>query len=247
MWLPVFVRKLVKHTDKTSSRYALGGVRYEADECGAVRLTATDGKQLITVTHEDGGSSETGDWIVEGESLDNAYRAVCPNAKTKASVSFQDNHAVVFGKGNMTADFCEGRFPDVGQAIRHCGIEAGPRMVVDAKLLKLFCETVIEASKGNFGNTAKIALQIPNDNGKALQMIACSSDGAVIRGLLMPITDDEDLSGLEMAHDDLSSVATPTDSEADDSADDADVDEADDFVDEVVAVESGFVNGMMPA
>lgn len=243
MYLPRFIRKLVKHTDNELSRYALGGVYFESG-AGKVRVTATDGKQLVTVTREDESASADNAFIMDAKPLDKAVQYLA-SGKPKAPVSVEsdgDKAKLSVITEDATVPLIDGRYPNIQQAMDHCRPEQGSTAYVDAKLLKRFCETVIDATKSN--PKAIIGLTVSSDGDKALGMGAIADDGAVIRGLLMPLAGDDrtTLPEVDFTHDPLDA-----DSE-DDSEEDIEGDASDNsLAEDVAAVGEQFVNGVMPA
>lgn len=259
MWMPNWIAKLVKHTDDETSRYALGGVNCEVGN-GTVRLCATDGKQLITVTKEDESEQWEGSVIIDGKSLVTAARAVKCGKDGGLHIDPTDPHLTLRGKNKfgrslpdwMPTRTVEGRFPRVSDVFS--GLKPdGTKVVVDARLLRTFCDTVIDATGGS-GSLSPICLAV-TDSDDAVQLSAKAADGAVIRGILMPLShDDSPAYEVEMTHADLSVVPDP-------ATDDAEpvkkpvkkqrktkaVSEERGLDTEVAAVEAKFVNGVMPA
>lgn len=241
MWLPKFVRKLVKHTDKETSRYALSCVHCEADEGGAVRYSATCGKQLITVTKPQGGATESGQWLIEGKDLDNAFRAVAPRSSVEAKVSFEEGTARISGAGTMVAKLADGRFPRLRDVFTGL-MDEGNGVAIDANFLKMFAETVIAAKKGDYGQP-KVFLKVGSSPDKPLLLYSQAFDGEVIRGVVMPLAADNKDSGvtledMDMSHHLLSDVSVkPEDSKAEASSKPA----------APVVADSSYSDGRIPA
>lgn len=195
--IPRFAHKLAKHTDPDSSRYALGGV-YVEPRGDKVRLTATDGKQLISVSRPN-FNSDDGDKavVVEGKRFDKSVRYFKSNGHKNAAVVLEqavdkgdDFVHLTDGVASEYVPVVEGRYPRIDDVFDSFTTGERRHVFVDAKYLKVFAETIIEACKGKEKASVRLTFgETPDD---AVNLLAIAEDGSEIRGVIMPLNIDKD-------------------------------------------------------
>lgn len=165
MLIPKFIKSIARHCEKGDRAYSLNCVRFE-NQGGLSHTVASDGKQLVCVTQTSDGDPE--DALLGAKALAKA-------AKGK-ELTLEDATKLV--------EPFDGRFPQWRDVFKIDGEYTGS--LVDATLLKKFCDTVIEANKGGKAN---IRLWIKDEH-TGMVIAASSANGSRIRGVLMPLAND---------------------------------------------------------
>lgn len=165
MLIPKFIKSITRHCDKGGRAYSLDCVRFE-EQGGLSHTVASDGMQLVCVTQTSDGDS--------GDAL----------LKAKALAKAANGEELTLDDATKLVEPFDGRFPQWRDVFKLDGEYTGT--LVDARLLKKFCDTVIAANKGGKAN---VRLWIKDDL-SGMVIAAGSTDGSRIRGVLMPLAND---------------------------------------------------------
>jgi hypothetical protein len=188
MKIPSFIKQIVKCCDTEASKYALGGVKCESDGQIA-RLTATDGRVMVSVQSADDGPAV--DAVVDGKTL-----AAIPAAalRSKHSVEFLGDRLEYHDKPGFVSvkvDPLEGRFPryeDVFDSIYASGTDRHAVVKLDAAMLRKLAD-VADAMDPD-GNRKGITLFVGASD-KAVFATCRSEDGYIARMVVMPRVEGE--------------------------------------------------------
>lgn len=186
MRIPKFIKQIVKFVDSEASRYALGGVLCEHVD-GVSTLTATDGRYLTSVSFKDDLADTEVNAIVDGKTLAKAATAVDATKGVAMTMQVQDGIATLRNCGRAaTAEVKEGKFPRYRDVFD--GKDGAYACVkLDPKMLKVICElyaaVVSEVDKG-------VDIWVPHDPTKATFFCRTTTEGEVVRTVLMPLASD---------------------------------------------------------
>lgn len=185
MKLPSFIKQLVRCCTSESSRLALGGVKCEST--GALStVTATDGRQLITVSYADDVTTGAVDTIIDGKSLAKAVTAVaCKNSPVRL------DGATVCGRGGQSSvQVIEGRFPRYEDVFGIYQDDPADYVCVklDPDLLGKLCDvfSAAQASASEKGVDVWV-----KDASSAVYFARTTPQGECIRAVLMPLAADD--------------------------------------------------------
>lgn len=177
MKLPRFFKALVGCVDSASSRFALGAVCCER-VAGTAYLTATDGRQLVSVTYDDDGADAPA-VLMEGKSGAKAFAAAY-GGKRRPDVAFETidggKRAMVNGGGGSgIAEVSEGRYPrwrDVFATVPECA-----PVILDPELLGQALEV--------FKAAGVAGVRVWFEPGTDRVMLSGTAEGATIRAVVM--------------------------------------------------------------
>jgi hypothetical protein len=185
MKLPSFIRQLVRCCDSESSRYALGGVKCESASAMST-VTATDGRQLVTVSYADDPGTGTVDTIIDGKSLAKAVAAVAAkNTPVKL-----DGATVCSRGGHSSVQVIEGRFPRYEDVF---GIyEDDPADYVCTKLDPDLLGKLCDVFSATQGDSASKGVDVwVKDCSSPVYFARTTAEGECIRAVLMPLAADD--------------------------------------------------------
>jgi len=204
MKIPAFIKSLCRLCDTESSRYALGGVKCEAD--GSVSaMTATDGKLLASVSFPD-QNADAFDVIVAGKDMARAYAAhVSKNDVAGVVLEPRGKEVTIAGgKGSTLVAPIDGRFPNYRQVLPTGG--AGPAdkhspdlhdgyvsVMLDPAMLGKLCDLYVEAAGPRRAAGLKgMTLWVKDGESAVYLSAAYHPDGTeyVIRAAIMPLAAD---------------------------------------------------------
>lgn len=109
------IRRTIFATDNESSRYALGGVKFETDDAGGLIAVGTDGRRLarmqgpIEVVGEPGPLGDA--TIVPSRSLQLIDRVITPDDETVRLAIRSSEMLVSTSRATVSTRLLEGRFP----------------------------------------------------------------------------------------------------------------------------------------
>jgi hypothetical protein len=134
MKIPPFIKQLAKVCDHEQSRYALGGIKCEADGTTA-KLTATDGRILATIHYPD--DHEAVDAIADTKEFARAPAALWK----KGPPPRFNGKALCVGQDSTPVDTIDGKFPRYEDIFTIYNKPDGYVAVnLDAALLRKLCD-----------------------------------------------------------------------------------------------------------
>jgi hypothetical protein len=183
MKIPAFIKQLARICDKSSSRYALGGIECKSDG-NIAKITATDGRILASVHWQDATGVEMS-VIAAAKDLSNG-----PAAAYREGVAY-DGECVRIGNKEETSDVAviDGRFPNCEQVFSIHDDPTGYRAVtLDASLLRKLCD-LSEAMNDN-ASTKGITLFVKDATSCVFGSVT-GENGEIGRMAIMPRTDGD--------------------------------------------------------
>lgn len=187
MRIPSFIKALIGCTDTESSRYSLGGVKAEHRD-GVSILTATDGRQLVSVSYADtprgdDPDTEVLDVVLDGKSLSKAFGVANKRGKdtsVSAAAGTTGKMIVEGGGGSAFVDTTEGRFP----RWRDCfGSDLDARGGCSVAVCPELLTQVLAVYKA--ANVSSVGVWVKDGN-SAIGFAGRAPSGEEIRAILMP-------------------------------------------------------------
>jgi DNA polymerase III sliding clamp (beta) subunit (PCNA family) len=193
MDVPLKILHTVGAASKDPARYQLAGVYFERN--GGFSATATDGKQLTTVTWPDTDGGDDYAAIIPIESIkrilkvkDGHHQKVSlPDCLgTDKDTRSRDEAMLLPGADKVTIDAIDGKYPDYRWVCRQTSdneIRINPFILINQ--LQTICKA-LGLSK-NDGSTMMLGI---NDAANPLCLTA-TADGVLARGYVMPLVADK--------------------------------------------------------
>lgn len=174
MRIPSFIKALIGCTDTESSRYSLGGV-YCQHRGNVSVMTATDGRQLVSVSYYDEteGHMES---VVDGKSLGKAFGVANKRGKTTTMRLVENKALVEGGGGSAFAEVTDGRFPRYGDCFTAgggCSVSLCPELLTQ----------VMAVYKAAGVTAVSVWVESPV---RGVNFAGTASSGETIRAVLMP-------------------------------------------------------------
>lgn len=183
MRLPTFLKALTGCVDTESSRYSLGAVYFE-HEAGVTTATATDGRQMVSVSYADTNKDETPSGVmVEGASLAKAFGISGRKTKGAKPTTFSivNGRALVNGAGGdaLAAVVDGGKFPRYRDVFEGRDGATDTQVLLSPELLSQVVKVYAEAG------VASIRFHI-KDHDSSVMLSGTAPTGEVIRAVIMP-------------------------------------------------------------
>lgn len=185
MRIPKFIKQIIKFCDKDASRYALGGVKCEHSS-GVSTLCATDGVALTQVSYEDDDAVADINAVVDGAPLSKAFTAAgrSKSSKLPTMLEIEGDAARIYGDGQATATTNEGSFPRYRDLFVGKNVD-GPHTSVRLDPTRLKAVAELYAAVPNL--KPYVDVYVPHDGSCPVLFAATSSDGEIVRTLVMPM------------------------------------------------------------
>jgi hypothetical protein len=186
MKIPPFIKQLAKVCDHEQSRFALGGIKCEADGTTA-KLTATDGRILATIHYPDDHAPL--DVIADTRELARAPAALWK----KGPPPRFNGKALCVGQNSTPIDAIDGRFPKYEDIFTiHDQPDGYVAVKLDAALLRKLCD--LSNAMNDDQHKGKGITLFVKDSKSCVFGTTQSEDGEhVARLAIMPLaTDDEE-------------------------------------------------------
>jgi hypothetical protein len=197
MRIPKWIKQLANVCDRESSRYALGGILVEHKD-GVGSLTATDGRILCNVSYPDNVGPDM-DMVINGKEAGKAVTHCITKDKVLSVGPDErnpDKYATICGqKGASSVEVMEGRFPRYEDIFDMNKSTAGYVHVrLCPHLLGKLMEVYAAAVDANGFDRKAVGFWI-KDSRSAVHLAHTTSNGEVIRSLIMPIDPTADNAG----------------------------------------------------